>query len=312
MEDAVSTNPPETLLPLGTEVAFADIEIALGRGDLEEGKRAPGRALTATIVVVGPHARLAEAAQAVEHLTDVGVRAILISDGTNPVPSVRVLDHAVALEGLRADYLNNAVAALRLSSLPTLVWWRGGAPDVLDGLADLADRLVFDVDDPSAVWARAKALSERTATSDLRWTRLTRWRALMAQFFDLPEVRDAARSFTRLLIEGADRDAARLFAGWLASSLEWTSNVAIELRVRPGRASIERIEFGDGEQALTLSLGPSGRCVETAARLRGRVAASRVGSLGDQDLAALIGEELRIRSRDLAFERALAAAQGVV
>ena len=26
--------------------------------------------------------------------------------------------------------------------------------------------------------------------SDLRWTRLTRWRELFAQFFDLPDVRD--------------------------------------------------------------------------------------------------------------------------
>jgi hypothetical protein len=308
MENAVSTNPP--LLPLGIEVPFSEIEVTLG--SLDDGKRAPGRSLTATIVVVGPHARLAEAAQAVEQLTDVGVRAILISDGDNPAPSVRVLDHAVALEGLRPDYLNNAVAALRLSSLPMLVWWRGGSPDVLDGLADLADRLVFDVEDPAAVWSRAKTLSERTATSDLRWTKLTRWRALMAQFFDLPEVRDAARSFNRIAIEGADLPAARLYAGWLASSLEWTSTVAIDVRARPGGASIESIEFGDGDQALTLSLGASGRCVETTARVQGRVAASRVGYLGDQGLAALIGEELRIRSRDHAFERAVAAAQGVV
>jgi len=34
-------------------------------------------------------------------------------------------------------------------------------------------------------------------------------------------------------------------------------------------------------------------------------------SLGNQGLAALIGEELRIRSRDLAFERAVAAVGGI-
>lgn len=306
------SSAPVTLLPLGTEVPFSEIEAALGRRGQDDGKRAPGRALTATIVVVGAHPRLAEAAQAVEQLTDIGVRAILISDGTNPAPTVRVLDHAIALEGLRPDYLNNAVAALRLSSLPTVVWWRGGTPEVLDGLADLADRLVFDVEEPAAVWARASMLAERTATSDLRWTKLTRWRALMAQFFDIPEVRVAAGSFRRLYIEGADLDAARLYAGWLSSSLEWTSNVAVELRARPGGASIERIEFGDADQMLTLCLGASGTCIETDARVQGHAAASRVGSLGDQGLAALIGEELRIRSRDLAFERAVAAAQGVV
>jgi hypothetical protein len=312
MEDVVSGSARPVLLPLGVEVAFADIERALGQAGLEDAKRAAGRALTATLVVVGPHARLAEAAQAVEQLTDVGVRAILISDGDNPAPGVRVLDHAIALEGLRPDYMNNAVAALRLSSLPTVVWWRGGAPEMLDGMADLADRLVFDAEEPSAVWALAGAVAERTATSDLRWARLTRWRALMSHFFDIPEVRRAAVSFDRLSIEGADLHLARLYAGWLISSLGWTSKVAISLRERPGGSPIERIELGDADQALTLRHGASGHCIETAARVQGHAAVSRVVSVGVQSLADLISEELRIRSRDHAFERAVAAARGVV
>ena len=312
MEDAVSSPAHASLLPLGREVPFADIELALGRSGLDDGKRAPGRALTATIVVVGPHARLAEAAESVEQLTDVGVRAILISDGDNPAPTVRVLDHAIAIEELRPDYLNNAVAALRLSSLPTVVWWRGANPAMLDGLADLSDRLILDAEDPADVWAHVSVLSERTATSDLRWARLTRWRALMAQFFDIPEVREAVGAFTRLSIDGADLHAARLYAGWLSSSLEWTGGVAIELRAVAGPAAIERIEFGNGEQALTLRLGPSGSCIEASARVQGHAGASRVVSLGDQCLTTIIGEELRIRSHDLAFERAVAAAQGVV
>jgi glucose-6-phosphate dehydrogenase assembly protein OpcA len=311
MEDAVTSGAHEALLPLGREVPFCDIELALGRPGLDDGKRAPGRALTATIVVVGPHGRLAEAAESVEQLTDVGVRAILISDGANPAPTVRVLNHAIAIEELRTDYLNNAVAALRLSSLPTVVWWRGGNPEMLDGLADLADRLVFDAEDPTAVWARATSLAERTATSDLRWARLTRWRALMAQFFDIPEVQLAARSFTRFMIQGADAHAARLYAGWLASSLGWTSDVAVEVRPGERGAPLERIEFGRGDQGLTLVLGPSGHCVQASAHVEGHAGASRVVSLGDQRLTAIIGEELRIRSRDLAFERAVAATQGV-
>jgi hypothetical protein len=34
--------------------------------------------------------------------------------------------------------------------------------------------------------------------------------------------------------------------------------------------------------------------------------------MGSQELAALVGEELRIRARDLAFERAVAASKGFV
>ena len=303
---------PEALLPLGVEVPFAEIETALGRAAHDDAKRAQGHALTATLVVIGPHRRLVEAARTVEQLTDVGVRAILISDGLDPSPPVRVLDHAVAVEGLRQDYLNNAVAALRLSSLPTVVWWRGGAAENLDGLAALADRLILDAEQPEAVWVRAESLAALTATSDLRWTGLTRWRALMAQFFDIPEVRQAAGGFTRLSIEGADRPAARLYAGWLKSSLGWSADVAIEWR--PGRlgAPIERIELGGGDQALSLALCADRTCVETSARVDGHAGASRVVSLGGRGLAALIGEELRIRSRDHAFERAVVAAQGVV
>lgn len=308
----MTTSGIDALLPLGVEVPFAGIEAALSGVRQEEGRHAPGHTFTATLVVTGPHGRLVEAARAVEQLTDIGVRAILISDGTNPSPPVRVREHVVALEGLRPDYLNNAVAALRLSSLPTVVWWRGGAPEHLEGLAALADRLVFDAEAPDAVWARAETLSRLTATSDLRWTALTRWRALMAHFFDIPEVRLAAASFTSLIVEGADRDAARLYAGWLKSSLEWTSTVAIEWRAGSGAAPIEQIVLGGGDQALTLTLGADGGCIETAARVEGHAAASRVVSLGGRDLASLIGDELCIRSRDHAFERAVVAAQGVI
>lgn len=299
------------LLPFGVDVKFSEIETGLAGQWLDEGKCAP-LALTATIVVVGPLDRLAEAAEALTGLTDIGVRAILISYGTNPAPTVRVAQHAVALEGLRHEYLNNAVAALRLSSLPTLVWWRGGAAaESLDGLADLADRLVMDAEDPREVWRRVGTLAERIAVSDLRWTRLTRWRALMAHFFDIPEVRAAAPAFHRLQIEGSDIHCARLFAGWLASSLQWTRPLDIDVRAKPGGAAIERVELGGDDEALTLSLASSRTCVEAAVRLRGHGGASRIVWLGEQGLAALVGEELRIRSRDLAFERAVAAAEGV-
>jgi glucose-6-phosphate dehydrogenase assembly protein OpcA len=299
-------------LPSGEDVKFSEIETGLARQWFDEGRCAP-LALTATIVVVGPLNRLTEAAEALEGLTDIGVRAILISYGENPAPPVRVTRHAVALEGLRHQYLNNAVGALRLSSLPTLVWWRGGAAaESLDGLADLADRLVLDAEDPREVWRRVGALAERIAVSDLRWTRLTRWRALMAHFFDIPEVRAAAPGFHRLQVEGSDVHCARLFAGWLASSLKWNRPLDIDVRAKSGAPAIERVELGGDDEALTLRVASSRTCVEAAAKVQGHGGASRIVSLGEQGLAALVGEELRIRSRDLAFERAVAAAEGVV
>jgi glucose-6-phosphate dehydrogenase assembly protein OpcA len=307
----VSPAPDQHLLPAASEIDFSAIDSVLSGAGADEAKRAAGLALTATIVLAGPLERLDGAAAALQQLTDVGVRTILISYGTSSEPAVRVADHVVALDGLRQDYLNNAVAALRLSSLPTLVWWRGGAPETLDGLASLADRLILDAEDPRPAWARAAVLAERTALSDLRWTRLTRWRALMSHFFDIPEVRDAAPAFDRLRVEGSDPYAARLFAGWLSSSLHWTGGVTIDLCEVAGPDPITLVELGDDDEELTLRLGSSHRCVETSVRVHGHGGASRIVSLGDQGLAALIGEELRIRSRDTAFERAVAAAQGI-
>ena len=182
-----------------SEIPFSEINDALSRRP-ENPRRADSRALTATIVVVSPDERLGEATQALEAVGDrTGVRTILISVGESKQPKPRLVGNAVALPGLLPAYVNNAVAALRLSSLPTVIWWRGGACEILDDLAGLADHVVLDAQDPLESWVRAATLFERASFSDLRWTRLTRWRTLMAQFFDMPEVREAAAGFERLV-----------------------------------------------------------------------------------------------------------------
>ncbi len=289
------------LLPDGVDTSFAGIEPAAAAAHDTR-----PRALTATVVVIGAAQRLHQPAEALAALGEgSGVRTVLISEGDAVKPAVRVSEHAVALAGLTPRFLDNAVAALRLSSLPTLVWWRGGSPDTLERLAHLADRLVLDVEDPSDLWPRVPALSRLTATSDLRWTRLTRWRALMAHFFDVVEV--AATRFRTLSIESADPFAARLFAGWLESSLGWAGRVELALRESPAGAPLREVRLaGDGEE-LVLSLVPRGTCVRTAAQIHGHSRSVRTVSIGDQSLAALIAEELRIRSHDIAFERAVAA-----
>ena len=300
----------ESLLPSGVDVKFGDIESALA-GSSDDTRRAGGTALTATVVVAGPRDRLVDAAQALAALKDVGVRSVLISYGDNPAPAVRVAGHTVALEGLRPDYLNNAVAALRLSSLPTLVWWRGGGTKDIEGLATLADRLVLDAEDPRDVWKSIENLARRTSVSDLRWARLTRWRALMAHFFDIPEVCAASSGFSRLRLEGSDRPAMCLFAGWLLSILGSGQRIVPDLHEQSNLAPIEAVVLGGGTQQLVLRMAANRTCVQTAATVPNLPSASRIVSLGNQQLAALLGEELRIRARDVAFERAVAASRNV-
>jgi glucose-6-phosphate dehydrogenase assembly protein OpcA len=296
------------LLPAGAAVQFTEIEVALLRG--VDARHNAGRALTGTVVAAGPAGRIAEAAEAIEELKGIGVRAVLISHGDNPAPVPRVSNQVVALNELRLEYLNNAVAALRLSSLPTLVWWRGGNFPNLTGLAQLVDRLVLDAEDPGDVWARVEELARYTSVTDFRWTRLTRWRALMAHFFDIPEIRAALPDFRTLRIEGSDVHTLRLFAGWILSIVSSPDRVRFELIEQKGTAPIECVRLG-GAQELEIRLAPSRSCVVTSAQIRNLSSASRTVSLGAQDLCALLGEELRIRARDVAFERAVAAARNL-
>lgn len=273
-----------------------------------------GPALVATVIVIGRPERLDEAAEALRGLADAGsVRSILISEGTRATPVSEATGESILVSGLAPRYINNAVAALRLSSLPAVVWWRGGSTDALDGLADLADRLVLDVEDSDAVWTHAIDLFDRTVVTDLRWTRLTRWRSALAHLFDLPQVRAAAGRFERLTIEAPDVAAARLFAGWLHSTLRWTPSVTISIRPAGRDAAapepLDGVRLAAQGLAISLQLTAGTECLE--AEVDGAGGCTRVVPLGDGSLSSLIGEELAVRSRDVAFERALAAAREI-
>src|SRR4051812_35191853 len=50
----------------------------------------------------------------------------LITLGDKAEPDIQTDGDVVIIEGLVPRYLNNAVARLRVSSMPSLAWWRGG------------------------------------------------------------------------------------------------------------------------------------------------------------------------------------------
>jgi hypothetical protein len=303
------------LLPGGQDVPFAEIEVTLARIVREGRKRPPARALTATVIVVGKPDRLIAAAEALEQLGESGgVRSILISEGEHTAPVARVTENAIAISGLSPRYLNNAVAALRLSSLPAVVWWRGGSVEALDDLADLADRLVLDTEDTDAGWARADTLFEHTALTDLRWTALTRWRACLAHLYDLPQISSQSQEIRTLTIDARDIASARLYAGWLRSRLTWGSEVAIEIRPvkTKGPTPLERVLLEGGGVSIVLEAHPARGCLEASVgRGSGADERSRIVPLGAGSLASRIGEELGVRTRDLAFEQALVAAREI-
>ena len=263
------------------------------------------RALTATVVAVCTPVRMAETAADLEALRRrSGVRTILISLGADPQPPITTDDDAITISGVVPRYLNNAVASLRLSSLPSLAWWRGDDAALLPELAELVDRLVLDSEGVHDVWPLIPRLSELTLVSDLRWTRLTRWRSLMAQLFDIPEVSQASVSFSRLRIAGSDPYTAGLFECWLAARLGGRHFAGEITRGTAGEA-LESVLLSGEAGRLSLQLLPQNPCIATAVEIGGHRLAARVVPRGDQSNEALLGEELRIRARDTAFEDAV-------
>jgi glucose-6-phosphate dehydrogenase assembly protein OpcA len=295
------------LLSGSREIPFSSLEamLASGRDAAELRQTSAPRASTATVVVVGTPARLASALEALTAMGEAsGIRAILIAEGTQATPVVRMTGSFVAIDGLSPRYLNNAVAAVRLPSLPALIWWRGGSPKALEDVTRLADRLVLDTEDPDRIWARAVRFFDQTALTDLRWTRLTKWRGALAHLFDLPQVRAAGGTFRRLLIETSDRPSGRLFAAWLVSCLGRKEiDLQISVVSSDDRSVLESVQLTGDRAAIAMRRLPGRDCLE--ATVQADIVDVRVSPLGHQTLSGCIGEELAVRSRDFAFERAL-------
>jgi glucose-6-phosphate dehydrogenase assembly protein OpcA len=266
------------------------------------------RARTATLIAVGPAARLGDVAAVLGTEEDIDALHIvrILTDGEETAPDAPT--DIMTIGGLRPEYVNNAIAGVRLSGLPTVVWWRGGQPEGLDGVAALADRVILDAEDPWELWVRTPDLFEHTALTDIRWAALTRWRAALAHFFDLPEIRASAASFSKLAIAAADRSEAALFAGWVDSSLGWNGKVRPVFQPSSANLPMESVSLGSPSAELRLDLLPNSTCLSAEARVSKEVLASRVVSIGDQSLSTLLAEELRVRSRDVAFERAVTRA----
>lgn len=261
---------------------------------------------TATIVAVCTAERIADTSTELATLRDrSAVRTILISLGDDPQPPIEAHNNVVTIQQIVPRYLNNAVASLRLSSLPSIAWWRGGEVALLPDLAALVDRLVLDALDPREAWTVVPQLTSTTMVGDLRWTALTRWRNLMAQFFDVPEIHQSIGSFSRLDISAGDLYAARLFAGWMTARLPEGGTLATDISSAPRGAAIQSVVLSGSRHRLSLRLGAGSTCIETSIEASGRSVMSRLVPLGGQTPEALLAEELRVSARDLAFEEAL-------
>ncbi len=115
--------------------------------------------------------------------------------------------------GDQVNEMPSAVAPLLLSDLPVYLWWRAVpmlADKVFKRLVDLSDRVIIDsaaFADPHGDLLNLAVLIRETsrvaAVSDLNWSRLTEWRALLASFYDVADYHPLLDRLDRIVIEYA-------------------------------------------------------------------------------------------------------------
>ena len=125
------------------------------------------------------------------------------------------------LYGSLVDHGASVVVPLLLADAPVVAWWPGDAPEVPadDPIGELAQRRITDAAAAKRPGAQLtkRIGSYRPGDTDLSWTRITRWRGLLASTMDQPP----HDKVTSASVSGAaDSPSADLLAAWLAVALK--------------------------------------------------------------------------------------------
>ena len=125
------------------------------------------------------------------------------------------------LSGPLAGHNSSVVVPFLLPDIPVVAWWPDIAPAVpaQDPLGQLAIRRITDAtngaDPLSAIKSRLPGYTP--GDTDLAWSRVTYWRALLASAIDQPP----HEPITAALVSGLKGEPALdILAGWLASRID--------------------------------------------------------------------------------------------
>jgi glucose-6-phosphate dehydrogenase assembly protein OpcA len=190
----------------------------------------------------------------------------------------------IRLSGEVTKHAASVVLPLLLPDSPVVVWWPGRAPGdtAADPLGALGTRRITDA--ASAPTSKARAMLTQCSTytpgnTDLAWTRITGWRAILAAALDQQPGKVVAASVTAERIS----PSADLLSAWLGDRLK--CNVERNNSQGPGITQV----------VLSMKLGDV-----TISRSDGRLATlsspgepDRPVALKRRDLDELLAEELR-------------------
>ncbi|HEY6933922.1 MAG TPA: glucose-6-phosphate dehydrogenase assembly protein OpcA [Marmoricola sp.] len=284
----------------------AAISAEFVRARTRAGSPAMGMVMTLIIVVDEESAAEAlEAARTASHEHPARLLGVILGDARGPaqinaqVGMGQAFTGEVALIRLKGEvvkHCESVVLPLLLPDSPVVIWWPTDAPDdpAADPLGRLAQRRITDA--AAATRGKKKALATQCASyargnTDLAWTRITLWRALLAAALDQQPLK-----ITHATVE-AERisPSADLLAAWLANRLR----VKVDRRQSAGPGITEvcldtregpiRVHREDGKLATLSSPGRPDRPV----------------ALKRRELPELLAEELRRLDEDSIYASAI-------
>lgn len=199
------------------------------------------------------------------------------------------------LSGDLRAHADSAVLPLLLPDSPVVMWWPGRSPvsPGKDQLGALANRRITDaagdISPISALLIRAE--NHIPGDTDLTWTRLTRWRALLAAALDQYPVR-----VTGATVSASRTNApAQLMAAWLEDRLK--VDVVLRPSSGPGITAIA-LETPGGD--ILVARGADGVTADYSVPGQPR----RTVALKRRDINELLTEELRRMDADEIYEAA--------
>lgn len=251
--------------------------------------------------------------------------------------------------------LPSAAIPLLVSDLSTFLYWRdslGVSDVVLTKLLVATDRLVIDSAEFKAPLFELRQtnhlLQQQTdieiSVSDLNWERLTLWRALLADFYDVPAYQGWLGRIESVRVDYVAPESdepiapqALLIIGWLASCLGWTISspktpdsfnftassghtVLVELKRtaggsrKPGRLVSVELRAGQNESAASFVVARSedNTHILAEARIRSEVKRGRVLPVRNRSTSQLLAREMEILSRDRVYQEAVAMAARMI
>jgi glucose-6-phosphate dehydrogenase assembly protein OpcA len=199
----------------------------------------------------------------------------------------------IRMRGAVAAHPASVIRPLLLPDSPVVIWWPGKAPQkhAADELAQLAMRRLTDAaaSGRPLMALKARAADYAPGDTDLSWTRLTPWRALLAAALDQYPAKIKA-----VVVESErNNPSADLLASWLYSRLR--VEATRKITEGPGLTAV-RMTTASGDIAITR---PDGLLASYA--VPGQP--ERLVALKRRDFTDLISEELRRMDEDVVYER---------